>query len=135
MATFSHSGLLLLILSSLTLAQIQFFNFTAAETNLTDTCLAVLNQAVSCDTSLGWAGGGRYEDDDTLKSLCTTDCSSSLSTWFRRTSGACTNRIVDGSGRAILPAYLVESVVENFNQLCLQNKYALGLDLMIIFFG
>jgi LysM repeat protein len=68
-----------------------------------------------------WAGGHRYEDDATLANLCTTTCNTALSTWLRRTAGACTTRFVGSNGDAILPAYWVEKVVEKYNVVCLKN--------------
>ena len=102
-------------------AQHQFYNLTVADTGLPWTCVAVLNQAVACDSSVAWAGQGRYEDDATLKALCTATCTKQLSVWLSRVTGACTARYVDTSGNAVLPAYWVESIVENYNLLCLQN--------------
>lgn len=105
-------------------AQCQFYNLTGVDTGLSSTCLAVLNQAVACDSLVAWAGQGRYEDDTTLKTLCTTTCTKQLSVWLSRVTGACTARYVDGSGNAVLPAYWVESIVENYNLLCLQSRLA-----------
>jgi hypothetical protein len=102
-------------------AQYQFYNLTAASTGISSTCLTVLNQAVTCDPSVAWAGQGRYEDDATLKALCTATCTKQLSIWLSRVTGACITRYVDASGNAVLPAYWVESIVENYNLLCLQN--------------
>lgn len=114
---------LLAFLPVLVVSQIQIFNFTTAYTNLSSTCVSVLNQAVACDSSLQWAGRGRYEASGTLTALCTTGCTSALSTWLRRASGACTTRYVDSSGNAILPAYWVEGIVENYNLVCVQNRF------------
>jgi hypothetical protein len=109
-------------------AQYQFYNLTAADTNLSATCLAVLNQAVACDSSVAWAGHGRYEDDATLGVLCTATCTKQLSIWLTRVTGACTTRYVDALGAAVLPAYWIETIVENYNLLCLQNRLVdLGL--------
>jgi len=112
--------------SARVIAQYQFYNLTTAATNLSSTCIAVLNQAVNCDTSVAWAGQGRYEEDATLEALCTTTCAAALTTWLRRAAGACTSRYVDREGKAILPAYWVEAVVENYNLVCLQNGYVFG---------
>jgi hypothetical protein len=102
-------------------AQYQIYNLTTQGTNLSSTCVGVLNQAVNCDSAIEWAGRGRYEADDILQTVCTSACSTSLSTWLRRASGACTTRYVDPEGYSILPAYWVETVVENYNLLCLKN--------------
>jgi hypothetical protein len=104
-------------------AQYQFYNLTTAGTDLSSTCVSVLNQAVSCDTAVSWAGKGRYEDDATLATLCTTTCTNALSTWLRRVAGACTVRYNNGKGNAVLPAYWVESIVENYNIVCQKNGY------------
>lgn len=114
---------LLLLPANSVLAQVQLFDFTTASTNLSSTCVAVLNQAQSCDASLEWAGRGRYEADSILTALCTTACTASLSTWLKRATGACTTRYIDPQGNAILPAYWVESVLENYSVLCLKNGY------------
>lgn len=103
-------------------AQIQVYNLTTASTNLSSLCVGVLNQVQTCDPAILWAGyDGRYEADDILATVCTSQCASSLSNWLRRASGACTTRYVDASGNAILPAFYVETVVENYNLLCLKN--------------
>jgi hypothetical protein len=83
----------------------------------------VLNQAVSCDPSISWAGNGRYEDLDTLTALCTTTCTSALATWERRVVGACgTTRYITPGGWAVLPVYLVEVYVESYETVCLKNS-------------
>jgi hypothetical protein len=105
-----------------TAAQIQIYNLTTLSTNFSATCVGVLNQAQTCDEALLWAGyGGRYESDDILATLCTSACAASLATWLRRAGGACTQRYVDEVGNAILPAYFVERIAENYNLLCLKN--------------
>ncbi|PVH93332.1 carbohydrate-binding module family 50 protein, partial [Periconia macrospinosa] len=86
------------------------------------TCVSVLNSNVTCDSSIEWAGAKhRYEDDQTLKNLCTATCTKSLSDWLRRVSGACTTRFITSNGDAILPAYWVERVVERYSVTCQQN--------------
>jgi hypothetical protein len=116
-------------------AQYQFYNFTTAATNLSSTCVAVLNQAVTCDPALGWAGMGRFEDDATLSAVCTSTCATSLATWLRRALGAGTTRYVDRTGNALLPAYFVESVLENYNVLCLKNGDQLCNSVLRVGFG
>jgi hypothetical protein len=117
-STAFHAGLL----GSQVAAQIQVYNLTTQSTNLSSLCVGVLNQVQTCDSAITWAGyEGRYEADDILASVCTSACASSLSTWLRRAAGACTTRYLDGAGNAILPAYFVETIVENYNLLCLKN--------------
>jgi hypothetical protein len=132
--------LLFLILPILVLpfsatAQYQFYNFTTDATNLSSLCVAVLNQAVTCDPALIWAGMGRFEDDATLSAVCTSACATSLATWLRRAVGACTTRYVDTTGNALLPAYFVETVVENYNVLCLKNGDQLCNSVLRVGFG
>jgi hypothetical protein len=57
-----------------------------------------------------------------LSTLCTTACSSSLSGWLRRVSGACTQRFVGTKGDAVLPALWAEKFVEKFNLLCFKDS-------------
>ncbi|ORY04390.1 hypothetical protein BCR34DRAFT_57224 [Clohesyomyces aquaticus] len=109
------------LFSASAVAQYQFYNLTTTDTNLSSTCVTVLNQAVTCNASIEWAGRGRFEDDETLQGLCTSSCTTSLLAWLRRASGACTVRYNDGKGSATLPALWVETVVENYNLTCLQN--------------
>lgn len=120
MASFS---LFLAIFSCITgaLADFQFYNFTATSTNLTSLCVGVLNQVVACDPALEWAGQGRFESDETLGLVCTSACTFALGQWLTRATNACKDRYVNPSGNAILPAYYVESVLENYNILCLKN--------------
>ncbi|RYN19897.1 hypothetical protein AA0119_g7532 [Alternaria tenuissima] len=120
---FPPSGeiLLSLLYANSVLAQIQLYNFTTASTNLSSTCVAVLNQVQNCDPSLEWAGRGRYEADDILQTLCTAACTASLSTWLKRALGACTTRYVDTQGNAMLPGIWVESILENYSLLCQKN--------------
>lgn len=113
---------LLGLLTTNTRAQIQFFNFTTTQTNLSATCVNVLNSVINCDPLTEWSGRGRYENDKTLTTVCTDACSFALTRWIPRVSGACTSRYVDELGNAYLPAYWVEGILENYNLLCLQNK-------------
>lgn len=103
-------------------AQYQFLNLTTAQTNLSASCVNVLNSVISCDPSIAWVGRGRYEEDSTLQTVCTDACSFALTRWIPRVSGACTSRYVDELGNAYLPAYWVEGILENYNLLCQQNN-------------
>ncbi|ORY01576.1 hypothetical protein BCR34DRAFT_636895, partial [Clohesyomyces aquaticus] len=89
--------------------------------NFPSTCVSILNTAVTCDVSLKWARGQRYEYDNTLSTMCTTTCASNLSGWLRRVAGGCTQRFTTSKGDAILPAFWVEKVLERFNLLCLKD--------------
>jgi hypothetical protein len=121
-------------LLKLTLPGIAFLQLAAAQVTLltipmnspglSSTCIAVLNQAVSCNSSILWAGqSGRFESDDTLNGLCTTTCTSALATWTRRISGACgTERFEGGDGFAYLPQVFAEQFNELYNSLCLKNS-------------
>jgi hypothetical protein len=123
--TSSKFAIIIILLSQFNFiesATVQLFNLTAEDWQLSTTCTAVLNQAVNCDPALAWAGNGRFEDDDTLQAVCTSDCLTSLNQWVRRASGACTVRYNDTSGNAVLPAAWVENIVENYNTLCLTSK-------------
>ncbi|KAH7392283.1 hypothetical protein DE146DRAFT_634435 [Phaeosphaeria sp. MPI-PUGE-AT-0046c] len=109
--------------SSLGLSQsIQLLNVTTAISGFTSSCVAVLNQAIACDASIKWAGGGRYEDDQTLSALCTTACTSGLSTWLRRVAGACTQRSLGPQGSSILPAFWIEKIIEQYSLACFKDS-------------
>lgn len=121
MKTLSLYSFLAFLTTSAT-AQYQFFNLTTAQTNLSASCVNVLNSVINCDPSIEWVGRGRYEEDSTLQAVCTDACNFALTRWIPRVSGACTTRYDDGAGNAYLPAYWVEGILENYNLLCLQNK-------------
>jgi hypothetical protein len=96
--------------------QVRFLNITAPYQNFTSTCISVLNQAVSCDPKVLDAG-----KDETLASVCTTTCTSSLTTWVRRVLGACsTSRYLDGKA-SVLASALGQAVLERYSVLCLKN--------------
>jgi hypothetical protein len=71
-----------------------------------------------------WAGKkGRFESDDTLASLCTSDCTNALANWARRINGACGNSFInETNGDQIAPQYFVEDITEGYNELCFKNK-------------
>lgn len=104
------------------LADVRLLRISPESKQLTNTCIAVLNQAVHCDQSLEYAGRGRIEDEQTLKRLCTSTCLDSLTTWLRRAYGACKPASQNATGHQLLPASLVEDILENYNLLCLQDK-------------
>jgi hypothetical protein len=115
-------SIILICLPASVLGDVQPFNITADEWQLPSTCISVINQVVACDTALTWAGKGRYEDDETLKAVCTPSCLDSLTQWLRRTAGACTVRYNNSYGESILPASWVENILEDYKILCLTNK-------------
>jgi hypothetical protein len=107
-------------------ADFQLYNFTTTSTNLTSICVDILNLPIACDPALEWAGQGRFEDDETLSLVCTAESTYALDTWLGRATKACKDRYIDRLGNAILPAYYVESVRENYNVSCLKNGYVLS---------
>lgn len=114
---------LFVLLTPVVIAQVQLLNITSAlYPELSATCIAVLNQAVACDSSITWAGQGRFESDDTLSLLCTTACATALSTWQRRVIGACTTRFNNGAGSLVLPQLWPQVAIDQHNLLCLQQK-------------
>lgn len=122
MAPFSLAVLFAVHLFFFASAEIRLFELTTAHTNLSSTCINAVNQAVNCNSSLKWAGGRRYERQETLEGLCTTDCHKSLSQWQESVSEACPQRFDDGKGHLILPSFWIEHIVEHHNSLCLRNK-------------
>jgi hypothetical protein len=112
------------VATSFVVGQVQLVNLTAVD-GLSSTCIQVLNQEINCNASLLWAGqGGRFETADTVNYLCTSTCSSALSTYMRRVNGACgTNRYNGGDGYDYLASYYGEQVFENYQTLCLINSY------------
>jgi hypothetical protein len=112
----------ILFFSGLAFGQVQLLNVSQTQTGWDYTCVGVLNQQVVCDPSLAWAGNGRFEDSSTLTAVCTSTCTASLATWLRRANGACTTQVTAFDGSTFLPSIYVESIVENYNMLCLQNK-------------
>ena len=112
------------IATNFVVGQVQLANLTTLD-GFSSTCIQVLNQQVNCNSSLLWAGkNGRFETDDTLNYLCTADCSSALSTYMRRISGACgTSRYNGGDGYDYLAGYNGELVYERYQTLCLSNSH------------
>ncbi|KAK3898440.1 hypothetical protein C8A05DRAFT_18986 [Staphylotrichum tortipilum] len=108
-------------------AQVQLLNITSQTApGLSSTCLAVLNQQVACNTTLavlGRSGSLRIYSDQFLVGLCTSSCSSSLTTWLRRVSGACgaaSYMPLDASSQTqVIPAYFAEKYLEYYQQTCL----------------
>lgn len=119
----SSPVLLLTWSASTALAQVHLVNITNPVNGLPSACIQVLNQAVTCDESIQWAGMDfRYESDETLTKLCTATCSNSLSTYLRRIAGACgTSRFEGTDGLSYLPGYFAEVVLERHQTLCLKN--------------
>jgi hypothetical protein len=114
----------LLTFIPLILADVQILNVTASlYPTLSSTCLAVLNQAVACDSAVLWAGRGRFEDDATLSTLCTSTCSTSLATWHRRVGQTCKDRVYNGGGYFVLPQLWSVQYLDEYNLVCLQHKW------------
>lgn len=125
------SALLQSLIWTTATAQVQLVNATQASINTTvsSTCLAVLNQAVTCDPSITLFQGSKlsgipfFFNATQLAKLCTTTCSSALATWERRIAGACGSTYWPSpQGTQYLPASLAQAYVEAFNSTCLQNS-------------
>ncbi|KEY68834.1 hypothetical protein S7711_09940 [Stachybotrys chartarum IBT 7711] len=114
--------LFLLLTAQLALGAVTIYNITEPVDGLSSTCIGVLNQAVNCHESLRSAGkDGRFESDQTLSSLCTSTCSTALSTFVRRIGQTCSNaRIVDGEYSYHI-AYGAQLFIERYNRVCLKN--------------
>jgi len=108
----------------ITEGQISLVTLSANVPGLSATCITVVNQAVACNSSIIWAGNnGRVESDATLNGLCTTACTTALTTWQRRVAGACgTSRFESEAGYAILPQIYVEQYLEKYSSLCLKSS-------------
>jgi hypothetical protein len=104
---------------------VQFFDYVELDPAFDYTCTGVLNQQVQCDAGLPWALDAGYLDTDTLTSMCTSSCAASLATWLRRANGACSTLHTESSGDQFLPSMYVETVVEKYNIMCLQNRYVM----------
>lgn len=113
-------------------AQIQLLNVTKTP-DISDTCVAVLNQQVTCRASLasiGDAAGGKppfgiplFLTDAQLGALCISSCSNSLATWQRRIAGACGNTLWNQTnGGKYAMASLAQIYIENYNSACLKNR-------------
>jgi hypothetical protein len=64
----------------------------------------------------------QYESDATLAAVCTSTCTTALSNYQRRVSGACgTSRYDGGDGWMYLAGYNAQIVVERFAGACLKN--------------
>lgn len=91
-------------------------------TGLSATCISVLKQSVACDPLLLQVGFGRYEDDATLSTVCTSSCAAAMTTYIRRIDRACgTARYNGGDGYFYLAAFGAESTYERYQTTCLQN--------------
>ncbi|ETS76429.1 hypothetical protein PFICI_11816 [Pestalotiopsis fici W106-1] len=125
-------SLILLLLATLSHAQVQLLNVSAND-GTSSTCITVLNSQVTCDNNLVRAGDTiqgnpvfgtpLFLTSAQLASLCTTSCSSSLSGWERRVAGACGATLYDQpDGGKAAPAALVQNYIELFDSLCLKNS-------------
>src|SRR5262245_51447356 len=92
----AHLLLGLLGLGQLACAQVYIHNITKTVSGLSAACTQVMNQPVSCDTSLLDMSLARFESDSILAKLCTTACSTALTNFLRRVNGACGTSRYDG---------------------------------------
>ncbi|OTA63983.1 hypothetical protein K449DRAFT_380920 [Hypoxylon sp. EC38] len=106
------------IFHGLSAAQINLSNVNT--TGLSATCVSVLQQSVACDPLLLQVGFGRYEDDVTLSTVCTSSCATALTTYIRRINQACgTTRYDGGDGYFYLAAFGAELTYERYQITCL----------------
>jgi hypothetical protein len=112
-------------------AQVQLLNLTQdlLNTTVSSTCLAVLNQNITCDPTITILAGAKlfgssyFFNATELASLCTTTCSSALTTWERRIAGACGSMYWPSSdGSQYLPAASAQNFIEAYNSACLQDS-------------
>ncbi|KLU89886.1 hypothetical protein MAPG_08855 [Magnaporthiopsis poae ATCC 64411] len=102
--------------------QVSLVNITAPFFNFPDTCIQVLNQAVSCDAQILRVGGrGGFESDATLAKVCTSACSDSLSTWVRRVGRACGQARYTVGKASVLATFLAQKVLEAYSSLCIKD--------------
>ncbi|KAI2463544.1 hypothetical protein F4781DRAFT_416270 [Annulohypoxylon bovei var. microspora] len=122
-------------------AQIQLVNISATD-GISDTCIAVLNQQVTCDGTLASAGDvvqnspvfgtPLFLNSSQLTTLCTTTCQSSLATWERRIAGACGSTLYEQpDGSMAAPPVFAERFAEIFNSMCLKNAAGAFCNLVI----
>ncbi|KAK4118090.1 carbohydrate-binding module family 50 protein [Parathielavia appendiculata] len=99
--------------------QVSFLNITAPYHNLTTTCINVLNSFVSCDPKILDAGrNGKFESDATLATVCTTTCTSSLTSWVRRVLGACASSSYVEGQATVMAGFLGQTILERQGQFC-----------------
>ncbi|KAI1108518.1 hypothetical protein F5Y14DRAFT_82245 [Nemania sp. NC0429] len=113
---------------------VQLFPLTPINTTISATCLAVMNQNVTCDVSLlslkqkfGLPHGlPALLPAPKLTSLCTPACVSSLQNWERRIQGACGGTQYwpdsNGDGGSFLPSSIAETFLEFYNAVCIKNS-------------
>lgn len=112
------------------LAQVQLVNVTLpANSSITDTCIEVINQSVTCDSVLATLGDydifgiSYFLTSDQLTALCTTTCTSALATWERRITGACGSGLwYQDDGSQAAPATFAERYLELYNSACLKGS-------------
>ncbi|KAI3336890.1 hypothetical protein HD806DRAFT_475086 [Xylariaceae sp. AK1471] len=120
--------------SSVNSQTVQLFPFTAMNTTLSDTCIYVLNDNVTCDVTLlsleqqyGLPHGlPALLPASELTTLCTPACSFSLVGWVRRIQGACGGTQYwpnsNGDGGSFLPSSIAETFLEFYNSVCMTNS-------------
>ena len=108
--------------------QIKPINITQEDyLSIPATCLSVLTQDVNCAPVLIFArefGGGmsRFYTDASLTDLCTSACTSSLTTWHRRVVGACADvRVPSSFGKLTLVAQWAQEYLEAYSTSCLAD--------------
>ncbi|KAF4812172.1 LysM domain-containing protein [Colletotrichum siamense] len=98
-------------------------NITNTPDGLSSSCIQVLNQGVNCDAVLLDIDAAFYETDAVLISLCTTACTTALTTYQRRVAGACGNsRYTDHEGWSYLATYDFQERYEAYQAVCLQDS-------------
>ncbi|KAK3367561.1 hypothetical protein B0H63DRAFT_515399 [Podospora didyma] len=98
--------------------QVNFLNITAPYQNFSNGCISVLNQAVACDPIILNAGlDGKFESDQTLATVCTEACNSSLTYWVRRVAGACGDTRYTSGQASLLASFMAQEVLENWSTL------------------
>ncbi|KAK8091449.1 hypothetical protein PG997_001810 [Apiospora hydei] len=119
------------LLAGLVQAQVQLYNLTLTP-DVSETCVAVINQPVNCDAvlaSLGDATPGNvfgtplFLTPDRLDALCTADCRTLLLRWEVRIARACGDTLYDQAdgGKHALASY-AHKYIEIYDTVCLKNS-------------
>ncbi|KAL2211281.1 LysM domain protein [Sarocladium strictum] len=93
-------------------------------TELSDTCKSVVGQTIQCEDYVGTLGRPEYhgslEDEDLTDAVCVASCRTALTNAQRRIAGACTATPELSPGYPV--SALIESVLNGWNETCLQNE-------------
>ncbi|KAK0710664.1 hypothetical protein B0H67DRAFT_493501 [Lasiosphaeris hirsuta] len=107
---------------------IKMMNYTAAQLpGISTTCLGILNQDVNCDPVLlevAKMGIDKefYYTDELLNAVCTSTCTTALSTWIRRVGQSCgTQWIQLPNGASMSPLLYSQTYSEAYDHTCLKN--------------